>query len=641
MSCGPLDARFRLLDTYVGWSVDGAGANGLAGLDEPAGLHLAAQDADAVGTGIWRRLLPPRLARCRGALLLLTPAPARLLRRDGCHADWQPRWTPACQPSAFGDPVALAACGEWLALLDRGTQRIIVWRGCGDRVLAEIALPGAQAIGYTACGELLAVADGQLHRYGPAGDSRGMPVALAAVEGRALLLAGDMDGGVWLVTRQGSALRLWHADAVDLPFASATLAQLLAAPLADTGVAAVGEEGFCLNDSCWTWYGRSLDSVATSSPALQHDAIFTTSALDSGMPRCRWHRVQLDADIPPGCYLRVQVASADHADASVHDDDWQQAPDNALDFLIDQPPGRYLFVRIALHGDGASTPLLRRARFDFPRSTSLDSLPAVYRDNPRAEHFTERFLSLFDASMLDLDDAIGQFPAAIDVASARTELLPWLAGMLDLVFDPAWDGTRQRAILAALPRLYRARGTGEGMRLAIRLLFDTDVVLEELAFERAWGAVGRDSALGAVRLFGRARARFSLGASSLGAAPLKSYGDPDRDAPGSSAYRFRVLVPPSPHLTARAMQRLLRLVESQKPAHTQVVVRGGGAGFMLGISAAIGIDSVLGPLAAPRLGADGNVRLGRMSVLWPGRRHAASPFVLGRPVVAGIQTLLE
>ena len=167
--------------------------------------------------------------------------------------------------------------------------------------------------------------------------------------------------------------------------------------------------------------------------------------------------------------------------------------------------------------------LFRSVRLDFPRSTSLDSLPHVYRENPRAEDFSERFLSLFDASIADLDAAIEQFPAALDIASVRSELLPWLASFLDLVFDPSWEPVRQRDILAALPRLYRLRGTVAGLQLAIRLVFDTEVAIQELAFERAWGKLGRhgNAMLGGVRLFGKSSARFALGRSALSRTPIK------------------------------------------------------------------------------------------------------------------------
>jgi phage tail-like protein len=653
MSCGPTAGKFRLLDFWVGWSEASAPVN-LCGLDDEDGLHLCAEDSDTVGAAVWDYLLPPRLARGCGHCdwYLLTPGPSRLLRRGACSPAWQPLWTPACDAARMVRPVAIAAHQHQLAVADPGAGVILVWNRDGAVLQAEIAFPDATAVGFTVCGDLLAAGGGQLQRFDRSGNRLGAALALP---GEAIVVAGDPAGGVWMLTRDaGGALALWHMARGSGTLLAASLAQLAAAGFGHTGVEAVGTLGFCLHQqdrggiptiNCWDWFGRPLahDAIgAVPPPGLHRSGSIDTLALDSGMPRCRWHRVQLDADIPAGTSLKVMVASSDHAATTPHADDWQAITTGAADFLIDQAPGRFLYLRIEFTGDGQATPLVRRVRLDFPRSTSLDSLPPVFRENPRAEDFTERFLTLFDAGVAQIDAALDQFPAAFDVDSTRSEMLPWLASFLDLVFDPSWERSRQRTIVAALPRLYRMRGTVEGLRLAIRLVFDSEVAIQELAFERAWGHLGGIGApLGTVRLFGKSRARFALGRSGLGSAPVNSFGNPDLDPIASGAYRFRVLVPPGPMVSPLTLQRLGRLVESQKPAHTQAVLRSGGGGFVLGSFSAIGIDSVLGPLPAPVLGAQGSVRLGRMSVLWPARRGGQSVFVLGNPLVAGVQTILE
>lgn len=657
MSCGPVEGKFRLLDAYVGWSEVGVPPN-LSGLDDPAGLRLAPQDPGAVTGEVWAYVLPPHLARGCGVCdwYLLTPARARLLRRQACHSEWRPLWTAACDPARFVEPIAVAAWQHRVAVADSGARRIWVWERDGRSLVAEIAIHDAAAIGYTECGDLLAATSQELRRFGPAGEPRGQRVQLPALAGRPLAIVGDRDGGLWLVSKQADGtLRLLHAPRGSHSFVSADLDNLRAVSLPATGLGVVTEAGFCLVESgrggtpstrCWNWHGRAASSAEVGTPPelnLHRNGELLTQALDSDLPRCRWHRVQLDADVPPGTRLQVQVASTDDPAVAPHQQDWRPLSNTALDFLIDQPPGRFLLLRITFSGDGHKTPVLRRVRLDFPRSTSLDSLPTVYRENLRAEDFSERFLSLFDAGVADLDAAIEQFPAAFDVAGARSELLPWLASFLDLVFDPSWDPTRQRSILAALPHLYRLRGTVAGLQLAIRLVFDTEVAIQELAFERAWGKLGQqgNARLGGVRLFGKSKARFALGRSGLSSAPIKSYGNPDLDPVSSGAYRFRVLVPPGRLVSGLAAQRLALLVESQKPAHTQATVRTGGSGFVIGSLSAIGVDSVLGPLPAPVIGATGNVRLSRMSVLWPARRGSHSTFVLGNPVVVGVQTVLE
>ena len=182
-----------------------------------------------------------------------------------------------------------------------------------------------------------------------------------------------------------------------------------------------------------------------------------------------------------------------------------------------------------LSGDGAATPVVHRVRIDLPRITSLERLPPVYREEARAEEFTERFLSLFDASIENLDNAIERFPALLDGGAAPEGVLPWLGSFLDLAFESSWTAERRRKLLAATPALYRQRGTKQGLVAAIQQVLGIEPVIQELAAESAWGALSKTAQLGSVRLFGRARARFTLGSSALCKAPMRSFGDPALD----------------------------------------------------------------------------------------------------------------
>ena len=76
------------------------------------------------------------------------------------------------------------------------------------------------------------------------------------------------------------------------------------------------------------------------------------------------------------------------------------------------------------------------------------------------------------------------------------EVLPWLGGLLGLSFDPGWDATIRRALLAAAPALYRGRGTPAALRQVIKIVFGIDVAISELAADRSWAALGPASRLG-------------------------------------------------------------------------------------------------------------------------------------------------
>jgi len=303
-----------------------------------------------------------------------------------------------------------------------------------------------------------------------------------------------------------------------------------------------------------------------------------------------------------------------------------------------------------LTGDGANTPVVRSVRIDFPRRTSLDRLPAVYRASPEAEDFTERFLANFDASLEDLDAAIARFPAMFSVAGVPPEVLPWLGSFLDVAFDPTWSDARRRAILSQLPALYPLRGTVCGFVKIFNLIFDLTPAIEELAPARPWGALADsgtpadpsaqpNAQLDAVRLFGQGRARFRLGSSALGQAPIHAYGDPDLDPLVAEAYRFEVQIPRGTGGAVR--DRMTALIEAQKPAHTVATIRFGGDGFVVGVWSAVGIDTAFLPLPQPVLGATGNVQLNRASTAAAGPPRGRLPLTVGASSAVGVRTLLE
>jgi phage tail-like protein len=620
-------ATFRLLDGLVGW--DAASSDGLGGLDDPRGLILLAEHPDAVGEGELDARIPPRqLARgCGGCEWFLAIASA-LLVQDGCDAAWRPvRATPVVAPQTW-QPTAVASWGDRVAVVDADRVWLLDLRRGRSPIRILVEDPVAVAL---AADALTVAAAGGLWRYDLSGapiGHRALPpgVAASSID----RLAVEANGDLWLAVRDGDVRRLFRYAPHAPPRAASR--DELAAAFPPTGVH-TSVDGFCLDlpgargvivTRCFGWDGtaRPAGARASDGPARLATGVLRTAAIDSGLPRCRWHRVRVDADLPAGSSLLVEVATAEDALATPHDADWSTAGAGRTDFLIAQPPGRYLFVRLTLRGDGRATPTVRRVRLDLPRATSLDRLPEVYREDPEAAEFTERFIALFDAQIEELDRAIERFPALLDPGGVPDEVLPWLASLIGVAFDPAWEAERRRALLEAAPELHRQRGTLAGLGRAIQLVLGVEPVIEELAAARAYGALRSDARIGQVRLYGRSRARFRVGTSPLGRAPVRSYGDPDDDVVREAAYRVRVRIPPVPGATrAQAEARLRRLVEAQKPAHVAVEVTVGGGGGMLGVGLVLGVDTVLAPLPPPVLGRAGNIRLNRASLLWRARRE--------------------
>ncbi|GGQ08559.1 phage tail protein [Streptomyces roseolilacinus] len=650
MTCTPLPATFRLLDAYVGWDEAPAGSEpgtgGVVGFDDPAGIRLAHRGPAPEGP-TRARLLPwfpdPRLAPGCGpcAWYLLVPGERLLLRRDACTGAFTPVWPPARLPGGPREPVSVAARGHRLAVV--GTDRVSVWRREGAQLAGVIRVRRPRRAAMAPGDEVLIACQGStdLRRFDSTGGFRG--VLRTGARGEVVGLRTGPGRTVWLLTDDGTRLSV-HRGGPGRPFRTATVEEL-AAQLPPSTLTSATEDGFCLDEEgpdgpetrCHTWRGLPRDAGPPATDVYVTGGSYVTTLIDSGIPRCRWHRVRVDADVPAGTSVRTEIVVTE--DGHHEESDWQAAAPGVGDFLVDQPPGRFLRLRLRLSGDGGATPVVHRIRLDFPRTTSADLLPPAFRQDPAADDFTERFLSLFDATFAELDRAIERYPALLDPAGVPDRVLPWLAGLLGLSFEAGWDARTRRALLAAAPELYRRRGTPWALREAVRIVFGVAPVVDEQAADRRWarlraapGGAGPDRGLGSVRLFGRSASRFRVGGSALGAAPLRAFGDPDADPLTAHAHRFRVLLPDG----SADVRALRRLVERQAPAHTVGSVRTGGAGFVVGSRSTVGVDTAFVPLPVPVLG--GSLRLNRDGVLRPGPRGSRRGVGVGVVSAVGVHT---
>ncbi|MGW4523931.1 phage tail protein [Amycolatopsis sp. NPDC004378] len=637
MTCTPTPGTFRLLDDVVGW--DQAAVAGVVGFGDPAGVRLAFDGPSPAGP-TRTQLLPwfpdPRLAPgcapCGWYLL----SGNRVLRRNTCDGGWPPLWPPGCDPRLLHEPVAVAARGHRIAVA--GSGKVFLWRNEGDHLTAVIGLRHAGVVALAQDEQVLVAARDRLRRYGA--DGRLLEVVRTGVDGEIIGIRTGPGRTIWLLTADHGRLRIHRRD--HHRFRESTVDELAAALPSGTLVAA-DDDGFCLREmgsegevtTCYDWTGQPREEPAPGAGQYVPQGEFTTGLVDSGISRCRWHRVRVSADVPPGTAVSVAVVVSE--DGRFAESDWQTAPAGVTDFLVDQPPGRYLTVRVRLSGDSAATPVLHRIRLDFPRSTSADLLPAAFRQDPAADDFTERFLSLFDATTAEIDRVVERYPALLDPAGVPDAALPWLAGLLGLSFEAGWDAGTRRKLIAAAPRLYRRRGTPCGLSEAVEIVFGVEPVIDELAGDRHWAQVRAAAkpatarGLGSVRLFGRSSSRLRLDTSTLGATPLRAFGDPDTDPLTEHAHRFRVLLPAG----AADEDAVRRLVVRQAPAHTRGTVRTGGAGFVVGTRSTVGVDTAFVPLPPPVVGG---ARLNHDGVLRPGPRGARHGVSAGVVSAVGVHT---
>ncbi len=343
-------------------------------------------------------------------------------------------------------------------------------------------------------------------------------------------------------------------------------------------------------------------SSAPSSPTgipLVPPVIPMGGPFDSAIVGCVWHRLILDAQIPPGTEIAIQARASDDADLLLQTN-WQQLPDPYLrsgsaeipyydpwhdevqplpegtgtwELLFQDIQGRYLQLELTLRGTGRSTPAIRALRAWYPRFSYLEHyLPVVYREDPLATSFLDRWLANFEGLYTNLEDKIQNSAELFDARTAPAEALPWLAGWFGLVLDPLWEEARRRLLIRHIDELYRRRGTALGVEIAVRLYVE-DMVTDALFDPQSFGT-------GNVRIVELFSTRNTQSGQPVTYAVV-----------ASTAHRFRVVLPQN--IQDEKLAMVQRIIELEKPAHTAFEIQYSGDVFSVG-NAQLGRDTQLG-----------------------------------------------
>jgi phage tail-like protein len=266
----------------------------------------------------------------------------------------------------------------------------------------------------------------------------------------------------------------------------------------------------------------SLNSLAQSGST---DSSYP-KLIDSGASQTVWHRLYLEAILPPRCGVTVWLTASDQPSSiAAAGSQWYphvfgdvdmtplpaETPSGVwLPFTSEVPfaaprlsgtpianqqglfmvlvqrantavrnlRGRFLGIRVEMNGDCRSTPEIAALRVWAPRFSYIDNyLPELYREGkfspaadqagPSTRHdFFARFTNIFEAQMTDLEDRIANSYLLTRPEAAPDSALDWLGGWVGL--NPTgYPPGRRRARLLAASNLHRQRGTVGGVTLAL------------------------------------------------------------------------------------------------------------------------------------------------------------------------------
>ncbi len=420
--------------------------------------------------------------------------------------------------------------------------------------------------------------------------------------------------------------------------------------------------------------------------------------LDAGEAGTVWHRLYLEASVPAGCGVRIWLAASDRANASAGDLAWfehrlGEAPATAggetppsacwlpqaselphhrgllpcvrepgrkglFTVLIQRTGrrvrrlrGRYLHVRVSLHGPGNATPELYALRAWAGRFSYLENyLPELYHEQvfaPEADDageatgadFLERYLGIAEGVLTTLEDRIACADLLTRPQSVPADSLEWLAGWVGLDCEPGWTETQRRRFLAASGDLQRWHGTLRGLSLALDIVSHGGVtrgeivVLEDFRLRRTFatilgadlddhddpltlgGMVSGNSFVGDTLFLGDDQVKqefLALFGADLDLDP----GEADTVAAFFDGLAFRVTllvrVPPGAQvLEAERLGELQRIAERQVPAHVQWRILPASEPLLVGLRSLVGVDTWLAEHPLPGAATVGQSRVGR------------------------------
>ena len=372
--------------------------------------------------------------------------------------------------------------------------------------------------------------------------------------------------------------------------------------------------------------------------AFLPEGTLTAGPFDAGEDR-GWERAFVDAVLPPGCAVDAEVVLTMTALPAPAPADWLALPSaDALLALVDPPERRFVWLRLTLRStDPSATPRVRQAQVATAAEDYLDHLPQTYRYNDGGAYgFLSRWLRLMRSEFARIETLIDDMPRVADARFEPLDSLGWLAQWFGLELPQIASDDERRALIARAVGLMARRGTRHSISEFVALHTGIEpVIVEAFADRRIWvlGANSRldfDTRLPELDPLGMVVPDDALtqgccpassppadaqpcspcpvaGAVTEAPAPIVPIG---RAIVGESgplasyqiglplfaqeAYRFCVVVDAYRAADPQTLHEIARIVDREKPAHTDYRIELIAPEMRVGFQALLGIDTIVG-----------------------------------------------
>lgn len=324
--------------------------------------------------------------------------------------------------------------------------------------------------------------------------------------------------------------------------------------------------------------------------------IYYSKTLDSGIEKCQWHRLALEAEIPPKSLLEIYYSLSDDpqkkqdidtklrenipANAKAEFIDtvlkWNGPEKNPEDMLFKEKNGRYLWLKLKLLTfDEKVKPTITRMKVIYPRISYLRYLPEIYQENAISKEFLERFLSIFETANCELETSIDHIDTYFDPDTVPRKFLTWFASWLNVSLEEGWTEDKKRQFISEAYSLYKLKGTTVGMKKLIHIYTGKEPLILEHSKLGKPVVLGKSFILGIQSQLLKTPVRgFRLGDDSiLGMAALRDKVQSLDELFLPMAHRFTIIIDLSFEEFTRIEKGLRQIIDDEKPAHTAYDLR--------------------------------------------------------------------
>lgn len=345
---------------------------------------------------------------------------------------------------------------------------------------------------------------------------------------------------------------------------------------------------------------------------------YLSKPVDSQEDSTIWHRLLINGDFIKGTQIeffyylsneKLSVADIKALEPSrwmsgISETSAVQGDKKRDALFLDNAKGRYLWFKIVLSGTDELSPAVRSIKIFYPRASYVDYLPAIYSKDPYSKDLLERFLSIFESIIFEIDYTIEHIDRFFDADSTPPEFLSWLASWLSVPVDESWTEEKKRLFIRHAVPLYKKRGTREGISESIKLFTGIKpLIVENFRINLPYKGDGHFPCSDEDAIF------FPPEGTKV------KVGDIEESLVnllfGKERFAFSVFLR-DPGISPTILKQVGRIIDEQKPAHTCYNLKTLEPWFYLDMHTYLGINTAL---TKPEFILGKNAVIGRDTVL--------------------------